>query len=91
MEEKNTKLHSISLRDRKQGSVTGVTDVHSFDENCIILETGQGLLTIKGRQLHIGRLTLEQGEVELEGLVESMVYSGSAPAAKGSLIKRLLR
>lgn len=90
-EKKSVKPHSISWRNRKQGSVTGVTDVLSFDESCVVLETEQGLLTIKGKELHIGKLTLEQGEVEMEGCVESMVYSGSNPARKGSLIKRMFR
>lgn len=90
-EKKNVKPHSISWRDRKQGSVTGVTDVLSFDENCVVLETEQGMLTIKGKALHIGKLTLDQGQVEMEGMVESMVYSGSNPARKGSLLKRMFR
>lgn len=90
-EKKNVRPHSISWRDRKQGSVTGVTDVLSFDESCIVLETEQGMLTIKGRELHIGKLMLDQGEVEMEGMVESMVYSGSNPARKGSLVKRMFR
>jgi sporulation protein YabP len=90
-EKKNANTHSISWKDRKQGSVTGVTDVHSFDESCVVLETEQGILTIKGRQLHIGKLVLEQGVVELDGLVESLVYSGSRPDRKGSLLGRLFR
>lgn len=90
-EKKNVKPHSISWRDRKQGSITGVTDVFSFDESCVVLETEQGLLTIKGKNLHIGKLMLDQGEVEMEGNVDSMVYSGSNPAKKGSLMKRMFR
>ena len=90
-EKKNIKPHSISWKDRTQGSVTGVTDVLSFDENCVVLETEQGLLTVKGKNLHIGRLMLDQGEVEMEGTVDSMVYSGSSPARKGNLVKRMFR
>lgn len=92
MEEKNNgNSHSISWKNRMQGSVTGVTDVLSFDENTIILETEQGLLTIKGKNLHIGKLELSRGEVEMEGNVDSMVYSGSRPAREGSLLKRMFR
>jgi sporulation protein YabP len=93
MEEKRNiiKPHSIVWKDRKQGSVTGVTDVLSFDESCIVLETEQGLLTVKGKNLHVGRLTLEQGEADLTGEVDSMVYSGHSPARKGSVLKRLFR
>lgn len=92
MEEKKTiKPHGISWKDRKQGSVSGVTDVISFDENCVILETSQGVLTIKGKDLHISKLMLDTGEVELEGNVDSMAYSGSNPARKGSLVGRMFR
>lgn len=92
MEEKtNRKPHSVYWKDRKQGTVTGVTDVLSFDETTVVLETEQGMMTLKGKNLHIGRLTLEQGEVELEGELDSIVYSGSRPGKKGSLMKRMFR
>ncbi|MDO4322727.1 MAG: sporulation protein YabP [Lachnospiraceae bacterium] len=93
MEEKRNvvKPHTVMWKDRKQGSVTGVTDVLSFDENCIVLETELGMLTVKGKNLHVGRLTLEQGEVDLEGEMDSIVYSGHSPARKGSLIRRMFR
>ena len=92
MEEKKTVLpHGIAWQDRNRGSITGVTDVHSFDENLVVLETSQGLLTLKGKNLHVSRLMLEQGEVELYGIIESMVYSGKRPETKGSLLRRMLR
>ena len=90
-EKKNGKPHSILWDDRKKGSATGVTDVISFDENSIVLETEQGRLTVKGRDLHIARLMLEQGEVEMEGCMDSLTYSGSNPAKKGAVMKRLFR
>lgn len=92
MEEKKIrKPHSVQWKDRAKGAVTGVTDVISFDEHSVILETEQGMMTIKGKDLHIGRLMLDQGEVELEGMIDSVVYSGSNPAKKGSLVKRMFR
>lgn len=90
-EKKNIKPHSIIWKSRKQGTITGVTDVLSFDESSAVLETEQGMLTIKGKELHMGRLMLEQGEVELEGCVDSMVYSGSNPIKRGSMMKRLFQ
>ena len=92
MEERKEALqHRIVWTDRKRGNITGVTDVGSFDETTVILETDQGILTLKGKGLHIGKLSLEQGEVELDGVIESMVYTGSRPAKKGSVLKRLIR
>ncbi len=90
-EKKNGRPHSITWNDRKAGNVTGVTDVLSFDENSVVLQTEQGTLTVKGRDLHIGRLMLDQGEVEMEGCMDSLTYSGASPAKKGSLARRLFR
>ena len=92
MEERKEALqHRIVWTDRKRGNITGVTDVGSFDETTVILETDQGILTLKGKGLHIGKLSLEQGEVELDGVIESMVYTGIRPAKMGSVLKRLFR
>lgn len=92
MEETKIKRpHQILWKDRKQGSVTGVVDVVSFDESMILLETEQGMLTLKGKELHISRLLLEMGEVEMEGCIDSMVYSGSSPAKRGSMLKRMFQ
>ncbi|MCD8104882.1 MAG: YabP/YqfC family sporulation protein [Lachnospiraceae bacterium] len=90
-EKKNVKPHIISWKDRAEGSVTGVTDVLSFDENTVVLQTEQGILTVKGKDLHIGRLELSMGEVKMRGSVDSIIYSGGNPAKRGSLIKRMFR
>lgn len=92
MEEKKLmKPHSIHWQERMQGQITGVKDVFSFDDTAVVLETEQGRLTIKGKDLHISRLLLEQGEVEMEGRVESILYSGNIPSEKGSLLRRMFR
>lgn len=92
MEETRIKRpHQILWKDRKQGSITGVVDVVSFDESVILLETELGMLTLKGKELHISRLSLEVGEVELDGMIDSMVYSGSSPAKRGSMLKRMFQ
>ncbi len=72
----NTKSnhHSIVLRNRSEGSISGVVDVNSFDVNEIILETTEGMLRIKGKELHISKINLEQGEVNLEGVVKTIAY-----------------
>ena len=70
MEEKNivSKVHKILLTNRKNGSFTGILDVLSFDINEILLETEQGMLHVKGKDLHVNRLNLEKGEkIQLVG------------------------
>lgn len=84
--------HGIRIDNRRTAVITGVKDVVAFDAGEVLLETVQGTLTIKGEQLHISRLTLDKGEVDVDGMVDSMVYSDSV-AKKGSesLLGRLFR
>lgn len=93
MEDRIMKNHKISLFNRGSGSISGVREVISFDLNEIILDTEQGLLMIHGENLHVTRLTVEKGEVEIEGVVDSFVYSDSGPGKgeKGGIIRRLFR
>ena len=92
-EKKSVRPHSIVWSDRKAGSITGVTDVLSFDEDSVVLRTEQGMLTVKGKDLHIGRLTLEKGEVDMEGTVDSLAYSAGDAYRRSaeSLFARLFR
>ena len=87
------RLHRLVLSDRHTGSVTGVNDVVSFDENEIILDTEMGLLTIRGKELHVKRLTLEKGELDLEGQVDGFNYSsnGALKRSGESFFSRLLK
>lgn len=70
-----TKSHKIVLNNRKTGNFTGILDVLSFDINEILLETELGMLHIKGKDLHVNRLNLEKGEVDIEGMIEAFSYS----------------
>mgnify|MGYP002799306062 FL=1 len=83
MEEKREKRgHRLTIDNRKNGTISGVSDVLAFDVNEIRLETELGMLTVRGKELHISRLTLDQGEVDLEGTVESLVYSNGPVRGK---------
>lgn len=65
MEEKQVqKPHKLVVNNRKTSMVTGVLDVLSFDLNEILLETEQGMLMVKGKDLHVNRLSVEKGEVD---------------------------
>lgn len=78
MEERQlAKAHKIVINNRKTSTVTGVLDVLSFDLNEILLETEQGMLLVKGTDLHVNRLTVEKGEVDLSGNIDSVVYSNT--------------
>jgi len=96
MEDKNTVgigPHKLLLQGRKLTELTGVKEVVSFDAKEVVLNTTMGALLIRGNDLFVKRLTVEKGEVELEGQVDSFVYTDK-PGKAGdgdSLIKRLFR
>lgn len=87
-----TRPHKVTLLNRGIGAVSGVRDVKAFNETEIILETDMGMLSIKGTDLHVTKLTLEKGEVEIDGSVDSFVYTGfKEPSASGGVFGRLFR
>ena len=86
MGEMNEQVHRLLLEQRKTLSLGGVQDVKSFDENVC------GVLTIRGKELHVGRLELEKGEADIEGSIDSLVYTEHGPLQKkGSALARLFR
>lgn len=94
MEEKmSIRPHRLSLENRNSGTITGIREVVSFDENQVVLDTDMGLLTLKGKELHINRLTLEKGEVDLNGNIESIFYSSNEALRRSgeSLFSRLFK
>ncbi len=89
----STRTHKVSMTNRRNCVINGVNDVLSFDIHEILLETEQGMLMIKGDDLHVSRLTLEKGEVDIDGKIDSFTYSDVSGAGhKGeSLLSRLFR
>ncbi len=81
--------HSVIMEDRKKLSVSGVTDIDSFDEQTVIAITELGELTIRGWNLHITRLNLEQSELIVDGEISSLTYTDTRPQAKGFFAKVL--
>ncbi|MBR5826034.1 MAG: sporulation protein YabP [Clostridia bacterium] len=93
MSENKDKLmltHNITLKDRKLLTVSGVTDVDSFDDVEIVAYTDAGELTVRGEQLKINRLNTETGELNVEGVISSLSYLNERPEAK-SFLARIFR
>ena len=80
-------MHCLSMESREKLSLSGVDDVSGFDENLIVLTTGQGDLTIRGQGLHIDRIDLDAGQLEVRGHIQELSYD--EPARSGSLWSRL--
>lgn len=77
--------HGITLLNRNKMSVTGVTDVISFNDDRVDLKTGMGKLVIKGRELNINRLNTDSGNLDVTGEVRSMEYVSSKDNGAGLL------
>ena len=59
-------------------NVTGVDDVESFDEATIVMNTSQGNLIVRGSGLHIGKISLDVGEIKVEGMITDLNYEEKA-------------
>ncbi len=86
-------LHNMILENRKKLTLSGIEDVDCFDEESITLFTDSCSLTIKGSGLHINKLSVETGDVSIEGQIDSLVYSdGDTGKTKGlGFLARMFR
>lgn len=82
--------HNLVLEDRRLLMVSGVSDVDSFDEETVIVFTDSGELTVRGSDLHINRLSVEMGELTVEGRISALVYSEDTPK-NGGFFSRVFR
>ena len=93
LEEKNARAehpHHLLLEGRERLSISGVEEVESFDENTIVMVTCQGALVVRGDRLHIEKLSLDGGDLKVEGAIDSLTYE-EAGRPRGSLFSRLFR
>ena len=86
-------IQNLILENREKLSVSGVLDVLSFDDQVVIVETELGLLTVKGDNLRINKLSIDTSEVIVEGDISSLTYSDSKTLekSKGSLISKIFK
>ena len=81
-------IHRLEIINREKLTVSGVEDVERFDETGIVMTTGAGTLMITGSDLHIGKLSLDGGELYVDGRIDSISYEDASPA-RGGLLSRL--
>lgn len=85
-------IQNIVLENRNKLSISGVKDVFSFDDVIVILETELGMLTIKGDNLRINKLSLDTTEVIIEGRINSLNYSEkNDKKTSGSLLGKIFK
>ena len=84
--------HSITIDKRETINVSGVIDVISFDEESVIAETELGIIIIRGVNLHVKRVNLENGELSISGEIDGLSYENQGAAGKGkSFVGRLFK
>lgn len=89
MEKNTVRLpHKITLEDRSKLQITGVTEVVSFDDTSVVLNTGLGTLVAQGNTLQLKTLTADGAQVAVEGNIASLVYE--EPQEPGGWLRRLL-
>lgn len=82
-------MHDLIIESRKKVTMTGIKDVESFDEETIVAQSECGEIALRGRGLKISRLSVESGDMTVEGEIDSVVYSEGK--ATGSFWSRVLR
>ena len=82
--------HQVIMENRKALSVSGVSDVDSFDGLTVVAYTDLGELTVRGNDLQIQRLNVETGDLSLTGEIDSLTYAQFS-SRRGGKLKRLFR
>ena len=80
--------HKLTLNERKSLTMTGVTEVLRFEDTAVVLRTTLGLLTVQGQDLKLKTLSLEGGQVAVDGQIFALVYE---EPREDSLWQRLWR
>lgn len=82
---------NIIMENREKISVTGVIDIHSFDDELVLAQTDLGILTIKGDDLKMNKLNLENNELIVEGQIMAVAYSDVNTAKKSGFMNKLFK
>lgn len=80
--------HKLTMCERKTLTMTGVTEIISFDESAVVLRTSLGMLTVQGESLQLKTLSLDGGQVDVNGNIAALAYE--EPRQAGTWLHRLL-
>ncbi|NLG88242.1 MAG: sporulation protein YabP [Clostridiaceae bacterium] len=83
---------NITLKDRRRLLITGVHNVESFNEECIVVDTELGIIVVRGLEMHINKLDVENASLDVEGEIGAVEYlDQSVPRRKGGFLSGLFR
>ena len=89
MSEMTGGTHRVEIVGREKLTVSGVQDVERFDESGIVMSTAAGALIVTGAELHIGKLSLDGGELHVDGKIDSVSYEDAPQERSGGFLGRL--
>lgn len=85
-------IQNLILENRGKLSISGVLDVLSFDDQVVMVETELGLLTVKGENLSINKLSIDTSEVIVEGDISYLAYSDKeTDKSKGNFMSKIFK
>lgn len=85
-------VQNLILENREKLSVSGVNDVLSFDDQVVMVDTELGLLTVKGENIRINKLSLDTAEVIIEGNISSLLYSQKSQEKNaGTILSKIFK
>ncbi len=82
---------NIIMENREKACVTGVIDIHSFDDELVLAQTDLGILTIKGDDLKMNKLSLDNNELIVEGKISAIAYSDISNAKSKGFVSKLFK
>jgi len=88
-EKRSRKPHNVVISNRRQMTVSGVIRVDNFNENIIVVITEAGQMTVEGVSLHISKLSLETGDMNIDGDITGLLYSNEISDTGGKSSKFL--
>ncbi len=83
--------HNVIMENREKVIITGIIDIHSFDDELVLTETEMGILTIKGKDLKMNKLNLDNTELIIEGKIAMLQYNEVEHMKKGGMFNKIFR
>lgn len=83
--------HNVVMENREKVVITGIIDIHSFDDELVLTETEMGILTIKGKDLKMNKLNLDNTELVVEGQIGMLQYNEVDSMKKGGVFNKIFK
>ena len=83
--------HNVVMENREKVIITGIIDIHSFDDELVLTETEMGILTIKGKDLKMNKLNLDNTELVVEGQIGMLQYNDVDTLKKGGMFNKIFK